>query len=156
MYLQGSAESGKSTMIHIFLSLLNQTPAFGKESCRLLAPTGVAAVDINGANIYSVLNSPVFKSFKNLAGHTSIRFQAFLDVQFMILNEFSLISCSLLARADKRCEQAKPDGSHLTFVGLHFYLMGDIKQLPPWWTAPYIVMGTAVFTRWRGLVWSIW
>ncbi|XP_055340283.1 uncharacterized protein LOC129589491 [Paramacrobiotus metropolitanus] len=42
-----------------------------------------------------------------------------------------MIGCSLFAKMDKRCRQAKPENSDVPFGGLIVCLFGDINQLPP-------------------------
>ena len=51
--VQGKAGTGKSTLIHTITSMLNE--AYGESSFLLLAPTGVAASNINGSTIHSKL-----------------------------------------------------------------------------------------------------
>ncbi|KAK3915401.1 ATP-dependent DNA helicase [Frankliniella fusca] len=57
-------------------------------------------------------------------------------VKFIVLDEFSMVSCSLLGMIDKRIREGT--GKDEPFGGLNVYLCGDYKQLPP-------VMGTALY-----------
>ncbi|XP_055329698.1 uncharacterized protein LOC129582250 [Paramacrobiotus metropolitanus] len=130
--VQGKAGSGKSVLLSSMQSLLRDTPHYGNNCYLLLGPTGVAADNINGSTIHSKLRIPVNRTFRDLEGDELHRFQEELDdIKVILIDEFSLIGCTLLGKVDKRLRQAKPDKSHLPFGGLIVYLFGDIKQLPP-------------------------
>lgn len=103
----------------------------GTNSFLLLAPTGVAATNIDGATIHSVLKIPIqMNRFKPLSGERAREFCNVMEsVSFLIIDEYSMIGLSMLAMIDARCKEGK--GNDIPFGGLCVYLLGDIKQLPP-------------------------
>ena len=128
--VQGKAGSGKSTVIHAMTTLL--TEKLGADSFKLVAPTGAAALNIGGSTLHSVFK--LFGKLRDLhplQGEAERRFQLeFANVRFIICDEYSMVGCILLSAVNKRCQQAKANYQE-AFGGMHFYLIGDIKQLPP-------------------------
>jgi energy-coupling factor transporter ATP-binding protein EcfA2 len=126
--IQGKAGSGKSTLIKYMTAILNQK--FGPNSFLLAAPTGVAAVNINGSTFHSKLKINPSFSFKELTGQSLNSLQAELSsCKFVIIDEFSMIGLKSLMQIDSRCKQAKKNKEEY-FGGMYIYLLGDIKQLP--------------------------
>ncbi|KAK3923264.1 ATP-dependent DNA helicase [Frankliniella fusca] len=128
--VQGKAGTGKSLLIKYVVSLLESE--FGEKSYVLGAPTGAAAVLINGATIHSIFHLPKQSDkFKPLTGNVGKQFsEKFQNVKYIILDEFSMIGCSKLGMIDIRCKEATGNFEE-PFGGLYIMLLGDIKQLPP-------------------------
>lgn len=104
----------------------------GGNSFRLMAPTGAAAVNIGGATIHSSLSLGISKEFKKMGDEQLTKFQDDMrPCHFLIIDEMSMVGCSLLKKIDLRCREAKPQHCNKPFGGLFLYLLGDIKQLPP-------------------------
>ena len=129
--VQGTAGTGKSTVIKQITQKLSQT--LGPSSYQLLAPTGVAAHNVGGKTVHSVLRIPVDKSsFLSLSGNAERSFQLdFQSCHFILIDEYSMIGCSMMNKIDKRLRQAKPNCSNSPFGNMFVYLFGDIMQLPP-------------------------
>ena len=130
MIIQGKAGSGKSTIIKAMCAKLNRE--LGPNSFRLMAPTGAAAVNVGGSTIHSGLHLGIEKEFRKMGDENLTRFQETMEgCYFIIIDEMSMIGCTLLKKIDLRCREAKPLCSHLPFGGMVLFLLGDIKQLPP-------------------------
>jgi ATP-dependent exoDNAse (exonuclease V) alpha subunit len=128
--IQGRAGSGKSTLIQAMTYTI--TKILGNEGFKLMAPTGAAAVNVNGATIHSALHIYVEKSERPLGAEALSAFQTEMkECHFIIIDEMSMVGCSLLKKIDGRCREAKPNASTKPFGGMFLYLFGDIKQLPP-------------------------
>lgn len=104
--VQGKAGSGKSTIIKQMTSRLCKS-RLGPESFLLLAPTGLAALNINGNTIHSKLKI-YGHSFKSLENEQLKEFQNELEaVKFIIIDEYSMVGSSMLSKIDDRLKQAK-------------------------------------------------
>lgn len=121
--------TGKTLLIKYLTNCLNKE--FGKGFYKLLAPTGVCALNIKGQTIHSVLHMPRSpKRFKPLKGEALRKLcNDFENVSFLIVDEYSMIGLNLLSMIDKRCRQAT--GKDEPMGGLFCYFLGDFRQLPP-------------------------
>ncbi|KAK3923180.1 ATP-dependent DNA helicase [Frankliniella fusca] len=127
--VQGKAGTGKSLLIRYLVN--EATREFGQGSVLLLGPTGVAAVNVGGATIHSALSIPTKgHSIQELTGESARKFcDTIAKVKFVIIDEYSFISCSLLGDIDFRLRQGT--GIQEPFGNLNLYLFGDYRQLPP-------------------------
>ena len=108
MLVLGTAGTGKSYLIHCLHQLLGQ-------SVTLLAPTGVAAVNIGGATLHSHLLFPNVHSFAQLRGPSLQKLQdKFHATRYVIIDEVSMIGCSMLNAINKRLQQAFPESSAIS------------------------------------------
>lgn len=121
--------TGKSLIIKYLTELLDEE--LGNDSYVLAAPTGVAAILINGKTLHSIFKLPrKSKEYKPLTGEAALNLTNKLqNVKYLILDEYSLIGCKTLAMINRRCKEAKGNSDE-DFAGLHVMLLGDVKQLP--------------------------
>ena len=120
----GTAGTGKSYLIHCLRRLLGAT-------VRVLAPTGVAAVNIGGATLHSSLFFPNVNTFAHLRGSSLQKLQDnFNGIKYIIIDEVSMIGCNTLNAINKRLQQAFPDSADQVFGGCSVMLFGDLDQLP--------------------------
>ncbi len=125
MIISGTAGTGKSYLIQCLKSLL-------KDSLRVAAPTGVAAYNISGWTLHSLLNLPVKGEFKSLEGKRLQTMQEdFKNVQYIIIDEMSMIGRKTFGMVDKRLRQAFPNKATTFLGGCSCLLIGDWGQLPP-------------------------
>ncbi|KAK3907787.1 ATP-dependent DNA helicase [Frankliniella fusca] len=126
--VQGKAGTGKSLIINYIRSTVLSN--FGTKSVLVLGPTGVCATQIGGQTIHSGLHISSKKPFSLLDGKSAKDFCDHLrNVKFLIIDEYSMIGCSMLRYIDLRCRQGK--GVNEPFGNLVTYFLGDIAQLPP-------------------------
>ncbi|XP_074596278.1 ATP-dependent DNA helicase Pif1-like [Brevipalpus obovatus] len=130
MVVQGKAGSGKSTVIKEIVRRVSL--ALGEDSIRVCAPTGAAAINIDGNTIHSLLRLPIVSSkFKHLNGESAQKFQNELkSMKFIIIDEMSMIGARMLYMIEKRLREINPERDE-AFGGIFIYLFGDFRQLPP-------------------------
>jgi ATP-dependent DNA helicase PIF1 len=106
--IQGKAGCGKSTLIKAMTAKLTET--LTNESFILMAPTGAAALNIEGSTIHATLNIPIKQSqFQPLQGEARHEFLNFMaPVRFIIIDEYSMVGLSLLGMIEHRCAEANP------------------------------------------------
>ena len=121
-YLSGAAGSGKSTFIRYVQSRIKNSI--------LLAPTGIAAINISGKTAHSFFKFPakfiVEEDIRRLDRDT----QLFLrSTALIIIDEVSMVSSNLLDAIDSSLQLNL--GNNKPFGGIHILLVGDLFQLPP-------------------------
>ena len=100
----------------------------------VLAPTGVAAFNIDGITIHSELSIPIVNDEKRLGitGERLMQLQDRLkDIRYMIIDEKSMVGRQMLALIDMRLRQAFPEHNNEPFGGRSIIMFGDFGQLPP-------------------------
>lgn len=125
LIVSGTAGTGKSFLIHALRGLL-------QTQVRVAAPTGVAAFNVDGFTLLSLLHLPVRTEFKDLQGEQLHNLQqAFSGVKYLIIDEISMVGRKMFAKIDSRLRQAFPHKSDEAFGGCSSILVGDFGQLPP-------------------------
>lgn len=122
MFVTGKAGTGKSTFIHYLRHSISKRIV-------VLAPTGVAALNVQGATIHSFFRFPPrVLSKEDIHKVEDRKLYANLDV--LILDEVSMIRADVLDAIDaflrlngKQAEQP--------FGGTQVVMVGDLLQLPP-------------------------
>ena len=121
MFVTGRAGTGKSTLLQLFR---NTT----RKKVVVLAPTGIAALNVRGQTIHSFFGFPP----RPLARHEikkrrNRRLYQNLDV--LIIDEISMVRADLLDNIDYFLRINR--GSPLPFGGAQVVFFGDLFQLPP-------------------------
>lgn len=128
LYVSGQAGTGKSTLIHALVTKLNEQYKRVQKTARdqseaailtdaeqrcvvvCIAPTGIAAYNINGLTIHRLFSISVQTS-KNWAqrdlssDRVKILRKALEHVKLFIIDEISMVSNVLLAKIDARMNQ---------------------------------------------------
>lgn len=123
--ITGLGGSSKSFVIQALSQLLHT-------KCRVCAFFGIAAFYIKGKTLHSLLQLPI-KGKKNgpLKSSALAKLQHDLeDVNYLIIDEFSVIGQNMFGWINRRCKQATGI-STVPFGGMSIILVGDIAQLPP-------------------------
>ncbi len=121
-FVTGAAGSGKSTFIRYIRSKIKNSI--------LLAPTGIAAINIKGRTIHSTFKIPpkfvTIGDIKRLSGdeRTYLR-----GTSLIIIDEISMVSSNLIDALDESLRLNM--GVDAPFGGIHILLVGDLFQLPP-------------------------
>ena len=125
LIINGVAGTGKSYLINAI------TANLGKR-CVVTATTGKASFNVNGVTIHSFLKLPVTSnSYKDLSGQSLVHLQEkLLGVDYIIIDEYSMLGQSTFGWIDRRCRQATGLKQCL-FGGKSIILIGDPAQLPP-------------------------
>jgi hypothetical protein len=131
--VDGVAGSGKTFTLlktcariqELALRAGNRNPVFRA------APTGVAAFNIVGQTLHSLLHLPIRGRKSDLSVATLQSLQGlFLDCRFLIIDKKSMIDIVTLSLIDDRLQAIFPADSR-PFGGLNVLLCGDFYQLPP-------------------------
>lgn len=121
----GKAGTGKSTFLNFFRE---QT----KKNVVVLAPTGVAAINVSGMTIHSFFGFSIdltLDKVKKLSqNHRARKILKTLDT--IIIDEISMVRADLLDCVDKflKLNGLKPA---LIFGGIQMVFIGDLYQIPP-------------------------
>lgn len=124
VFLTGNAGSGKSTLLSYFIQQY-------EKKCVLLAPTGVAALNIQGETIHSFFGFQpgVTIDEAKLVARRSQSKDLYKSIHTLIIDEISMVRADLLDCVDvflkKVMDNPKP------FGGIRIIFIGDLYQLPP-------------------------
>ena len=111
LFITGGAGTGKSHLIKTITASVSKTLCYGnscieKPNLLLLAPTGVAAVNINGTTIHSALGISIESRGLTLQKLSDTRRcklrQDLSDVKALIIDEVSMVSNKLLLYVHQR------------------------------------------------------
>lgn len=120
VFLTGKAGTGKSTFLNYFRE---QT---GKKIA-VVAPTGVAALNVQAQTIHSLFRfSPHFLERSQVK--TDNR-KLFRQLELLIIDEISMVRADVFDAIDQFLQNARRNRS--PFGGVQVCLIGDLFQLPP-------------------------
>ena len=124
VFVTGRAGTGKSTLLTYFLE-------HTRKQAVVLAPTGVAALNVGGQTIHS------FFHFRPDVTPDAIRRRKgaekrniYKKLSTIVIDEVSMVRADLLDCVDKFLRLHGPDAS-LPFGGVQMIFIGDLYQLPP-------------------------
>ncbi len=124
--ITGRAGTGKSTLLTYFR---NHT----KKKVVILAPTGVAAVNVGGQTIHSFFHfkpSVTPSSIKRKKKSEKDKSTIYNKLTTIVIDEVSMVRADLLDCIDKFLRFNGPD-ENLPFGGVQMIFIGDLYQLPP-------------------------
>jgi ATP-dependent DNA helicase PIF1 len=123
IFITGKAGTGKSTLLEYFR---NTT----RKNIVVLAPTGVAALNVKGQTIHSFFkfkpNITVDKIKKSKAKSKDI----YKKIDIIIIDEISMVRADLLDCVDMFL-RLNANNSNKSFGGIQMIFIGDLYQLPP-------------------------
>ena len=125
VFITGRAGTGKSTLLSYFR---NTT----QKSIAVLAPTGVAALNVKGQTIHSFFR---FKPNITLERVRRVRSSddrknIYKKLDTIVIDEISMVRADLLDCVDKFLRLNGPERK-LPFGGIQMIFFGDLYQLPP-------------------------
>jgi ATP-dependent exoDNAse (exonuclease V) alpha subunit len=121
LFITGKAGSGKSTLLKAFKSST-------KKRVVVLAPTGIAALNVGGQTIHSFMQlSTSLKLDERKLSHQKTTLLKSLDA--VIIDEISMVRADVIDAIDRRLRQAR--SCQLAFGGVQLIMFGDLYQLPP-------------------------
>ncbi|XP_057868373.2 ATP-dependent DNA helicase RRM3-like [Cryptomeria japonica] len=115
----------------------------------VLAPTGVAAFNIQVTTIHAGLCIPI-REMHPLTGQSLMTLQEQLKhIKYILIDEMSFLGPKLLLKIDSHLRQAFPDNQHEIFGGVSIILVGDLAQLPPVMDKPIYASHSATLILWH-------
>lgn len=134
VFLTGKAGTGKSTFLRYICTHLRKNHV-------VLAPTGVAAVNVGGVTIHSFFQMPLRPvppddpeySVRSLArgGRLSREKKKLIrELELIVIDEVSMVRCDMIDYID-RVLRAVRNRRHEPFGGVQLLLVGDVFQLEP-------------------------
>lgn len=125
IFLTGEAGTGKSTLLRYFKNTTHKNTA-------VLAPTGVAAINVGGQTIHSFcgfgpdITVHKIKKVSSWGGKKEL----LQKLNTIIIDEISMVRSDLLDCVDKFLRLNGPS-QFLPFGGVQMIFVGDLYQLPP-------------------------
>lgn len=122
LFITGRAGTGKSTLLRALRDLVN-------EPMVIVAPTGLAAVNVGGQTIHSFFGFP-----PRLIGRDDIRRSRngglMRKLKLLVIDEVSMVRSDMMWAIDQslRINRGRP---REPFGGLRLVMFGDLHQLPP-------------------------
>jgi ATP-dependent DNA helicase PIF1 len=124
VFVTGKAGTGKSTLLEYFRSITSKNIV-------VLAPTGVAAVNVSGQTIHSFFGfrpDVTIHKARREAGKNTLTIYQNLDA--IVIDEISMVRSDLLDCVDQFMRiKGKAFGE--PFGGTQIILIGDLYQIPP-------------------------
>ena len=121
IFITGRAGTGKSTLLQLFRSATRKKTV-------VLAPTGIAALNVGGQTIHSFFGfPPKYLQRSEINKRRDRRLYNNLDI--LIIDEISMVRADMLDNIDYflRLNRENP----LPFGGVQVVFFGDLFQLPP-------------------------
>lgn len=122
IYITGDAGSGKSTLLHYYRDQAEATIS-------VVAPTGIAAVNVGGQTIHSFFGLPLGVVAKGNIKVTNKRKDILKHVHTIVIDEISMVRADIMDAIDESLRQHV--GKDEPFGGKKLIMIGDVAQLPP-------------------------
>lgn len=127
-FITGRGGTGKSFII-------NEICKMNPDRTILVAPTGIAALNIGGATAHKTFGLPITICTKDDwqpdDGFIEM-FNCFDDhVDTIIIDEISMLRADGFITIDRKLKRARPTKANLPFGGIQVIIVGDFYQLPP-------------------------
>jgi hypothetical protein len=122
VYLTGAAGTGKTTLVKKIIEENDLKKI-------VVAPTGIAALNIGGATINSAFRIG-FDTFPMITESNDPRFKKLLrNLELLIIDEISMVRAPMLDAISETLKLHR--NSDEPFGGIHILACGDLFQLPP-------------------------
>jgi ATP-dependent exoDNAse (exonuclease V) alpha subunit len=151
VFLTGRAGTGKSTLLQHFRSTTRKRIA-------VLAPTGVAAVNVQGQTIHAFFGFGPGITPEKAKRRATAKKQLYRHLQTIVIDEISMVRADLLDCIDQFLRLNGPRAGE-PFGGIQMLFIGDLYQLPPvvqaeeapvfttYYTSPYFFDANALRQR---------
>lgn len=122
LFITGKAGTGKSTLLDLFRRSTRKNIA-------ILAPTGIAALRVQGQTIHSFFKFPPRLILPSDISHKPALARLVKKLEIIALDEISMVRADVLDGIDLMLRLHKKDPR--PFGGVRLVVFGDIYQLPP-------------------------
>lgn len=123
VFVTGRAGTGKST-------ILNHLAWHTSKIIAVCAPTGVAALNVGGQTIHSLLRLPTGVIADHDLEQPAELKKMLAAIDTLVIDEISMVSADLMDAIDRSLRQAR-GRRHDPFGGAQIIMFGDPYQLPP-------------------------
>lgn len=134
LFLTGKAGTGKSTFLHY----IAQTT---KKKYVILAPTGIAAINVGGVTLHSFFKLPFHpllpndrrystQQLRNTFKYNSEKIKLIRELELIIIDEISMVRADIIDFIDKIL-RVYSHNMRIPFGGKQLLLVGDVYQLEP-------------------------
>ena len=121
VFITGKAGTGKSTLLQMFIKSTNKKIV-------VLAPTGIAALNVEGKTIHSYFKFPPGIRAREIEPQYE-RYDEFKELDAVIIDEVSMVRADLMDCVDVALR--KNMDKDIPFGGKQMVFVGDLYQLPP-------------------------
>ena len=122
VFVSGKAGTGKTTLIRYLLRVLSKKTV-------IVAPTGVAALNVQGVTIHSFFRFPPRVIHPDDINEVQDR-RLYKKLELLIIDEISMVRADQIDGIDTFLRLNGSDSSK-PFGGVQLLLVGDLFQLPP-------------------------
>ena len=125
-FITGKAGTGKSTVLNYFRANTK------KKNIAVVAPTGAAALNVDGQTIHSFFRmdlDPQDTFNKSKVNTSDNIIKTLSSVNVLIIDEVSMVRSDIMDMMDARLRLAKKN--NIPFGGCQVIAFGDLYQLPP-------------------------
>lgn len=133
-FITGGAGTGKTHLLRYLIQELRKE--HGEKSVAVTAPTGIAAIHIDGQTVHSFAGMGIDENApldETMARQSSEPDEYVMDqwrqCQVLVIDEISMLSGSLFEELDEIARTAR--GDEAPFGGIQLIVVGDFLQLPP-------------------------
>jgi len=127
LFITGRAGTGKSTLLQVFRNTTSKKVI-------VLAPTGIAALNVRGQTIHSFFGFP-----PKLMDRTEIvkrkNYRLYCNIDLIIIDEISMVRADMIDNIDWFLRINR--GINQAFGGVQMVFFGDLFQLPPVVATPF-------------------
>lgn len=123
IFITGKAGTGKSSLLKHFIKNTNKKLV-------ILAPTGIAALNVSGQTIHSFFRFPPSIITPNKIEPDYVRAELFKNLQMVIIDEISMVRADLMNGIDVALRKNR-NRLNEPFGGVQMVFIGDLFQLPP-------------------------
>lgn len=123
VFITGKAGTGKSSLLRQFIKSSNK-------KLIILAPTGIAALNVGGQTIHSFFRFPPTIIDPKQIEPDYVRAELFKNLQMVIIDEISMVRADLMNAIDVALRKNR-NKLNEPFGGVQMVFIGDLFQLPP-------------------------
>ncbi|MEO6191088.1 MAG: DEAD/DEAH box helicase [Saprospiraceae bacterium] len=120
IFITGKAGTGKSTLFNLYNRI-------SKKKTVVLAPTGIAAINVGGQTIHSFFRFP--PGFVGANDLHPLSKSLVKKIELIVIDEISMVRADMLDNIDKVLRISTQ--SNVPFGGIPMVWIGDLYQLPP-------------------------
>ena len=121
LFITGRAGTGKSTLLQVFRTTT-------KKKVVVLAPTGIAALNVKGQTIHSFFGFPPRLLNRNEIERRK-NYRLYVNLDMIIIDEISMVRADMIDNIDYFLRLNRNDLR--PFGGVQMIFFGDLFQLPP-------------------------